>query len=52
MASYYQLLSISPSASRAEIQAAIDNAYNLSRQMVTHPDPTTRARAEEELRSL
>ena len=52
MPTYYDILQLSPAASSAEIEAAIDASYNQSRQLVTHPDPTTRARAEDSLRSL
>lgn len=52
MPTYYDILQLSPEASRAEIEAAVDASYNQNRQLVTHPDPATRARAEESLRSL
>ena len=52
VSTFYDLLQLSPQASRAEIEAAIDASYNHNRQLVTHPDPATRARAEEALHLL
>jgi hypothetical protein len=39
MANYYEILKIQPSASAAEITAAIDAQYNQWRRLVTHHDP-------------
>ncbi len=52
MPTYYKTLKIHPTASQAEIEAAIDAQYNKWRRLVTHHNPDTVDKANRTLRRL
>jgi hypothetical protein len=52
MSTYYEILGINPTASQAEIEAAVDREYNKQRRLVIHHDPDTADKAERVLRQL
>ena len=52
MATYYEQLNLSPQASGAEIESAIDALYNAWRQGVTHPDAVVVEEVNRNLRAL
>ena len=52
MSTYYDELGLSPQASAAELQTALDARYNQYRNLVTHPDATVVEEANRNLRLL
>lgn len=52
MSTYYEMLKVLPSASAAEIQAAVDAQYNQWRQLVAHHLPEVTEQANQSLRIL
>lgn len=49
MTTYYDFLKLSPAASTAEIETAVESQYNQWRRLVTHHDPDTVQRANQAL---
>lgn len=52
MANYYEILQIQTSASKQDIESAIDRQYNQWRRLVTHHDPTQANQATQKLALL
>jgi hypothetical protein len=52
MTTYYEILQIQPTASIAEIQAAVDEQYNQWRRLTTHHDPIVVNQANQALQAL
>lgn len=52
MATYYEILSLAPTASSAEIETAWDEKYNQWRRLVNHHDPQIQLQAQQALQTL
>ena len=49
---YYQILGITPSATVAEVETAVEGHYNKWRRLVTHHDPNVVTRANQALQAI